>query len=522
MVIVGNKVKDEVITIDVVAPSGVNISRYFVHINRIKSLCPITDIRNCTQPYTCDPILHDKCTCFSEECQKYMCHQNCNGNGFCDKFVGKCNCFTKYEGEYCEQFVPYTVPLKQSIKITLLWGTTGDFVKDTDQFILDSYFNLLYHDEIHFIINTFNRIKNTKLLNFRNKTKKTWIEQNMTSESARKHLLTLSRRPTFHQYIGTTENGDEERITWIAVDFYLNVSKNTPAFTMYLDHYLVWKSFVNDINLDSPSSLGNVVMISSSWTEMDITIGIIISTIESFLTSNFICFISVLVFTGDIALSILTMVSILLIVVCLLGTLLGPIFNYTFGAIEAVGVTVFIGMSVDYALHVAHGYHSSTHKSRYAKVRATLTHLGISILGGAITTGGSAIFLLFCKIYFFLQLGTMMLLNVSIHYCSSPTKMKYIFLTYLIMMYTFAMSNSQTILALIFSMGWLCSMLLILGPTTSICDIYFYIKLPIVILLWVFKKIFSLIKLISCCGKKKKVSIDDVESDESDSDFEFL
>ena len=116
----------------------------------------------------------------------------------------------------------------------------------------------------------------------------------------------------------------------------------------------------------------------------------------------------------------------------------------------------------------------------------------------------------------------MMLLNVSIHYCSSPTKMKYIFLTYLIMMYTFAMSNSQTILALIFSMGWLCSMLLILGPTTSICDIYFYIKLPIVILLWVFKIIFSLIKLISCCGKKKKVSIDDVESDESDSDFEFL
>ena len=99
--------------------------------------------------------------------------------------------------------------------------------------------------------NSINRIKKTKLLNFRNKTKKTWIEQNMTSESARKHLLTLSRRPTFHQYIGTTENGDEERITWIAVDFYLNVSKNTPAFTMYLDHYLVWKSFVNDINSSS-------------------------------------------------------------------------------------------------------------------------------------------------------------------------------------------------------------------------------------------------------------------------------
>lgn len=179
--------------------------------------------------------------------------------------------------------------------------------------------------------------------------------------------------------------------------------------------------------------------------------------------------------------------AILLIVISLLGTLLGPVFNYTFGAIEAVGVTVFIGMSVDYALHIAHGYHSSQHKTRLEKVRATLTHLGVSILGGAITTGGSAIFLLFCKIYFFLQLGTMMLLN--------------------------------TTYALIYSLGWLCCILIVMGPTSNICYIYFYAKLPFVIIVWVVKKIFSMFKLCSCsCPRNQRAKDSDSESD-SDTDF---
>jgi len=256
-------------------------------------------------------------------------------------------------------------------------------------------------------------------------------------------LSTMANMQSFKRYIGRS---GEKSVEWMAVDIYLNVSKNTPPFTLYLQHYLPWKAFVAETNMLSPESVGSVYMVSNSWTNMDVTIGIIISTIESFVTSNGICFVSVLLFTGDLAVSTLTMLSIVLVVICLLGTLLGPLFNYTFGAIEAVGVTVFVGMSVDYALHVAHGYHCSRGQTRFEKVRDTLTHLGVSILGGALTTGGSAIFLLFCKIFFFLQLGTMMLLNTG--------------------------------LALIFSLGWLCAILMIMGPTSNMFSLHFYVKIP--------------------------------------------
>ena len=390
-----------------------------------------------------------------------MCSTNCFSNGVCDKYLGKCVCFEKHKGKYCQELIPYTIPRKQSIKITLLWGTTGELRQGVDQFLLDNSFNPVESGEIQFITKTIVAIKETKALNFRNKSEKTWIEEvqsNLTMEKddAKRFYFSLSRESQMRRYLGTTSESDREKITWLAVEFHLNVSKHTPPFTMYTDHYWKWKQFVYKLNLRAPSTVGKVVMISDSWTAMDITIGIIISTIESFVTSNAICFISVLLFTGDIALSVLTMVAILLIVITLLGTLLGPVFNYTFGAIEAVGVTVFIGMSVDYALHIAHGYHSSQHKTRLEKVRATLTHLGVSILGGAITTGGSAVFLLFCKIYFFLQLGTMMLLN--------------------------------TTYALIYSLGWLCCMLILIGPTSKICYIYFYAKLPFAILMWIVKE----------------------------------
>ena len=101
--------------------------------------------------------------------------------------------------------------------------------------------------------------------------------------------------------------------------------------------------------------------------------------------------------------------------------------------------------------------------------------LGVSILGGAITTGGSAIFLLFCKIYFFLQLGTMMLLN--------------------------------TLLALCFSIGWLCAILMIIGPETSLFYVYFYLKLPCLIYTWLKERL--------CRGKSAVIPIADTVEDES-------
>ena len=107
------------------------------------------------------------------------------------------------------------------------------------------------------------------------------------------------------------------------------------------------------------------------------------------------------------------MIAIILIVATLLGVIFGAA-GYPFGAIEAVGVTIFVGLSVDYILHAAHGYSESKKFTRKDKVTEMLTRLGISIVGGGLTTAGSCIFLFFCHIFLFVQLGVMLFFNCLI------------------------------------------------------------------------------------------------------------
>ena len=78
------------------------------------------------------------------------------------------------------------------------------------------------------------------------------------------------------------------------------------------------------------------------------------------------------------------------------------------------------------------------------KRSAMLTHLGISIIGGAVTMLGR-LCSYFCHMYLFVQLGTMMFMN--------------------------------TVLAVVYSMIFLPAMLRVAGPMSSMFDVYALIGL---------------------------------------------
>jgi len=256
-------------------------------------------------------------------------------------------------------------------------------------------------------------------------------------------FLSVKANERYKQDIGTSGKYYTGRIQWTSITLRANIDKTSAATTL-LPLYEKWIKFLDSINTKAIDDVGEAKMISKDFTRMDTEIGILSSTITSYLASNLICLVCVLIFTGDFLISSYTMLTIVLIVSTLLGFLFA-IMQYTFGAIEAVGVTIFVGMSVDYALHMAHGYHGIHEKTRYGKVKGALTHLGVSILGGAITTAGAAIFLFFCHLYLFIQLGTMMFMN--------------------------------TTLALYFSLFFMPALLMIAGPLTHMFDIHYLITI---------------------------------------------
>ena len=72
----------------------------------------------------------------------------------------------------------------------------------------------------------------------------------------------------------------------------------------------------------------------------------------------------------------------------------------TFGVWEFIFTILAVGMSVDYAVHLSHFYNEAS-GTRYEKTQEALHGVGISVIGGAITTVVAATPLLACVFAFF-------------------------------------------------------------------------------------------------------------------------
>eukprot|EP00930_Biecheleria_cincta_P083823 TRINITY_DN73331_c0_g1_i1.p1 TRINITY_DN73331_c0_g1~~TRINITY_DN73331_c0_g1_i1.p1 ORF type:complete len:364 (-),score=41.97 TRINITY_DN73331_c0_g1_i1:15-1061(-) len=171
-----------------------------------------------------------------------------------------------------------------------------------------------------------------------------------------------------------------------------------------------WNAWVDSRNAVAPSGAGQILVISSTWASMDLESQVLSSTIGAFALSIVSCLVAVVLFTQNIIVAMFVTINILLVVCLIAGTILN-ILAYEFGAIEAMGATIFVGLGVDYCLHLAHGYHEAPGDTPKAKMMHALVILGPSIAGGALTTIAGCAFLLPCRMILFRKLGAFLLSN---------------------------------------------------------------------------------------------------------------
>ena len=57
-------------------------------------------------------------------------------------------------------------------------------------------------------------------------------------------------------------------------------------------------------------------------------------------------------------------------------------------------IVMVVGMAVDYAVHFTHFYNEA-HGNRFEKAQGALHGVGVSVVGGAVTTAGAALPLIF-------------------------------------------------------------------------------------------------------------------------------
>ncbi|KAK3289162.1 hypothetical protein CYMTET_3389, partial [Cymbomonas tetramitiformis] len=93
--------------------------------------------------------------------------------------------------------------------------------------------------------------------------------------------------------------------------------------------------------------------------------------------------------------------------------------GWRFGTIEVLCVSILIGTSIDYCIHVALSFLDSSATTVQGRLSDCLGLTGMTITGAALTTALSSSMLFFCQVTLFNMVALVMLLNTFIGYFSS-------------------------------------------------------------------------------------------------------
>jgi hypothetical protein len=229
--------------------------------------------------------------------------------------------------------------------------------------------------------------------------------------------------------IGTRSPSLTGEFLFTSITVYADVLETETSLSMTV--YKQWSRFAKSVDQLSPPNVPPVVAYSKVFENAYRSEETIESTVTTWVVANGLCLAIILIFTQNVLLSLMVMVTITLVFLCLVG-LLFAIFALPFGPVEALGVSIFIGLSANYSLHVAHAYHCSQSALRENKVKQAVYVTGSPILASALSTIGGGAFLFCCRTYAFVELGILI--------CSI------------------------TAMALLFSMAFLLAWLAMIGP----------------------------------------------------------
>eukprot|EP01029_Cantina_marsupialis_P020747 TRINITY_DN4887_c0_g2_i1.p1 TRINITY_DN4887_c0_g2~~TRINITY_DN4887_c0_g2_i1.p1 ORF type:complete len:1566 (-),score=382.43 TRINITY_DN4887_c0_g2_i1:596-5293(-) len=371
----------------------------------------------------CDPMSNWK----GDACGLYVdpnrCPLDCNDHGKC--IEGICECDTLYSGDDCTVFDRTNMlPENRMADISVYWGIDGlDSSRATESYPngkvdLDKSFNFYdrdtqqhLSDACAFILDTMDVVSHRCIVNdIAANAEKFGIPFPVENKRLLEGLLELAlQQGAFNKVTDLGLNIETMNINWMRFTFKVNLDNQISAD----DGYPVlqqWDRLVDELNNDSPKDSGYAVHSSSLWVRIMLEKEAIAGSITAWGISNMCAFISIALFTRNIVIAIYAMATIICIIACLLGFMVW-IMGWKFGVIEALSLTIFVGASVDYCLHLSHNYNESKCNTRFQRMRAALRTTGSSIFSAALTTIGASIILLACTIVIFVQFGYIIAAN---------------------------------------------------------------------------------------------------------------
>ena len=168
------------------------------------------------------------------------------------------------------------------------------------------------------------------------------------------------------------------RYTGIAIR--AEFKKSTGAWEM-LDTYDKWTRIQKRLEYFAPASVGGAILVSDQFVSMATQVEAILSTGLSIWIACVLVVLVVVLCTGSLQMACLILLNLLCIVAFVVALI--SYNEMEFGGVEAIALTVLIGMSCDYCLHLSDTILTGRSKSRSRRVVAAISHLGPTIVSAA-------------------------------------------------------------------------------------------------------------------------------------------
>ena len=133
--------------------------------------------------------------------------------------------------------------------------------------------------------------------------------------------------------------------------------------------------------------------------------------------SLFLAFLVLLFATGNILLAGISVSCIIVIVSSVLAFSVCMGWKTSVG--EAVIYVMVIGLSVDYVIHLGDAYLECPDEKREDRVQFMVTKMGVSVISGAISSAGAALFMMFCRSLFLVKFGMVICFVISVSVVTS-------------------------------------------------------------------------------------------------------
>ncbi|XP_078374519.1 protein dispatched homolog 3-like [Oculina patagonica] len=184
-----------------------------------------------------------------------------------------------------------------------------------------------------------------------------------------------------------------------------------------------WDAFIKEqLSTGSfPKGFQTAFQSSSEWVMTFMEVIAINSAIYGIAFSLLLCLGSVAIFTANFLLTLIVMITILGVLTSVVAIFY--LASWQLGAVEAISLSILVGTSVDYCVHLVEGYImagksipnlNSSKEIRGWRTLAAVSHIGTAILSSAITTIVASIPLCLTVIQLFAKFGQILAINTAV------------------------------------------------------------------------------------------------------------